>query len=419
MTPSRYPLTALECELLEAVARDRGDEAALSVLADYWSQQGDEARGAYTQLQLGELGERLDLADEEARLSEHALRWRRPAIDAGYAEADLVFDRAVLQHPLAVPAGGPLDDHPDILRISPRYYRERRRVRQGGDFDVFEADVVTPMGTVGRVALKSVAPWWRTNPPFPLLEREATILAGIAHRNVPRALGWAIRPNGRALVLSWGGISLEALLDESRHHARPLGLAFTISVALQLCDALEALHAGRIVHRELRPDHVLVSTDGVVTVIDYGYVGADTPMWNEARYGYGPGQISPGPSTESLISRGGYMSPEQVEGRDLTGATDVFSLGLVIAELVDGTRAVSREQSGFEIIMAIRDGRLTLPVLPAPFMTVLQRMLAREAVARPSPAVVRAELERAVAATRTAVGPHVIAQILCELGVPA
>src|SRR5262245_23983350 len=124
-------LALTELELLEAVARDPDDEAALGVLADYWLEHGEEARGAYLHLQCGELGERIDLAPEETRLAEHARRWREPLLRAGYRECDLALERGVLQWPLALEAGHSLDDQPDLVRLSPRYYRELRTLRTG------------------------------------------------------------------------------------------------------------------------------------------------------------------------------------------------------------------------------------------------------------------------------------------------
>ena len=97
------PLTSLECELLERVAQER-DEQAITVLADYWIERVDEARGSFVQINTGENRERADLADEEARLSAHTYRWRAAALTAGFSERDLVIADGFVQYPLCLDA---------------------------------------------------------------------------------------------------------------------------------------------------------------------------------------------------------------------------------------------------------------------------------------------------------------------------
>ena len=408
------PLDAVECALLEAVAIDRADEAALSVLADYWMEAGDKEHGAFVQLHCGEANTRLDLADEETRLAAHAIRWRQPALSAGYPEASLVLERGVLQWPLAVGADAPLDNHPDVIRISPRYYRELRTVCNGRDAVVIEAQSITPLTTT-RVALKAVAPIWTAREPFALLERERAILQRVRHRNLPRELGFAIRTDGLALVLSWGGVDLRTLLRAPREHGHALGLAFALSVACQLCDALEALHQADIIHVEVRPDHVLVAEDGTVTLIDFGYVRAAEPMPRSASYGYGPGGISPGPGIPGIR----YMSREQVTGVKLDARTDVFSAALTLCETIAGVHPIEAQPNDFQTLLAIRDNQITWPDVPGPIAGVLRRALVARGSRYATAAEFGRELARAATACAIDIGPQVIAQTLCVHGVRA
>ncbi len=403
-------LELTERALLEAVARDPGDEAALGVLADYWLEHGEEARGAYLHLQLGELGARIDLAAEEARLAEHAQRWREPLLRAGHDERDLAIDRGFLQRPPAVQAGSPLDEDPDLVRLSPRYYRELRTLRVGHFLDVIAAEAVTPLRTE-RVAIK--AP--HSPDMVPILEREHAILRRIRYPNVSRELGLAIRPDGPALVLAWAGTGLDEIVEATRRHDRTLGVAFAVSVACQLCDALAAIHAAGVVHREVRADHVLVAADGTVTLIDFGYVRAAEPMWPGAEYGYGPGQVSPGPM---LIPGLRYLSPEQAMGEPLDERTDLYSAAILACVLVQGVHPVDGG-TDFERVLAIRDGNLQLPTLPPPIAEVIRRAVARRPQRHGSARELRDALAAAAAASSIEIGPHVIAQLLCELGVPA
>ncbi len=404
-------LDLTERQLLDAVARDPADEAALSVLADHWLEHGEEARGAFVQLQCGEAGARIELADEEARLAEHARRWREPLLRAGYAERDLALVRGLLQWPLAIPAGDPLDEDPDLFRISPRYYRELRELRAGSYLDAIAAEAVTPMRTE-RVAIKAA----RLPEAVPILEREHAILQRLRHPNVARDLGYAIRSSGPALVVAWAGTPLDEILDATRRHGRTLGVAFAVSVARQLCDALAAVHEADIVHREVRPDHVLVAADGTVTLIDFGFVRAAEPMTWETEYGYRRGQVSPGPISRPAIR---YVSPEQALGRESDRRTDLFSAALVTCELVDNQHPAPGANV-FDVLLRIRDGNLVIPALPPRIDAAIRRALTRRRADRHQTArELGEELAHAAAQSSLDTGPHVIAQILCELGIPA
>ncbi len=400
-----------ERELLEAVVREPDDEAALGVLADYWLEHGEEARGEYLHLQLGERGARIDLAPEEARLGGEARRWREPLLRAGLDERDLALDRGFLQRPPVVQAGDPLDGDPDLVRLSPRYYRWLRTLYRGSFLDVLAAEAVTPLRTE-RVAIKVA----RSFQHVPILEREHAILGRLHHPNVSRDLGLAIRPEGAALVLAWAGASLDGILDATRRHQRPLGVAFAISVACQLCDALAATHTAGVVHREIRSDHVLVAADGTATLIDFGYVRAAEPIWPNAEYGYGPGGVSPGVIPMGRVS---YLSPEQAMGEEADERADLYSAAILACELVGGLHPVYG-RTGMEALVAIRDGNLQLPRLPPPLADVIRRALARRRSARHGSARELGDaLAAAAAASSIEIGPHVIAQVLCELGVPA
>jgi len=402
----------IERELLDAVARDRDDEATLAVLADYWIEHGDEVRGAYVQLHCGDANDSLELADEEARLGAEAPRWRAPLVAAGFAERDLVLHRGILQWPLAVVAGEPLEEDPALLRLSPRYYRIVQCVQQSIDFEVFIADDVTPMRARfpdrARVVIKAATDP-RDEVSMAMIEREHAILRRLRHPNVVSTLGYAVTRKGRALATRWAGVGLDALVRSTRSARRRLGPAFAISVGVQLCDALEAIHHAGVVHREVRPDHVLVAEDGTVTLIDFGEVQAAEPAPQ-------PRMVSPGPRLRGLF---GYLSPEQCMGRTLDQRTDVFSAAMIICELVTGVHPVRNPPNDFELLVALRDCRFELPEMPAPLAETIRRTLVPKARRPAHAGDLRDQLVLAAEYSRLDIGPHVIAAALCELGVMA
>lgn len=415
------PLSALECELLEAVAQDREDEAALGVLADHWIQVGESERGEALQLEL-----RDDIPDD-SRAVRHAARLRQIALAAGFDERDLTLDRCVVERPLVVDKDSALDGHPDLIRLSPRYYRRGAEAGTGWDAVVHAGEAVTPR-TITRVALKIAL-----HPDaMALLEREDTLLRRFDHPNLPRTHGFAILPyrtlvhrsapthpdellpQTHALVLDWRGQSLQSLLATARDHHVELGLDFSVAVMLQLCDAIAALHDAGMFHGEVRPDHVLLGESGVVTLIDFGFVHGEPqlPDWVQ----YSPYRTSPIWIDPARLS---YLSPEQGRGENLDRRTDIFSAGLVAYRLIVGRSAVDGANSDFERVHRIVQTDLAPPEgTPAAFAAVLRGALARPRHERyQTIAAFRAAL--ASAAGGIDVGPHVIARRLVELGVPA
>ena len=414
------PLSARECELLEVIAQNRDDEAAFVVLADHWLEAGETERGQALQLEL-----RDDIYDVDPQLMFNSRLWRERVVAAGFAERDLTLDRCLLERSLVIDADSALDGHPDLVRLSPRYYRRGAEVGSGWDAVVHTGEAVTPR-TNTRVAIKIA----RHPDAMALLAREDMLLRRFDHPNLPRTQGFAIvsyttiphhttehahelLPPTHALVLDWRGKDLRSLDAAARDHRVELGLAFGISILLQLCDAIAALHDAGMFHSEVRPDHVLVGESGTVTLIDFGFVHGDPPLPDWVHYS--PYRTSPIRLDASRLS---YLSPEQGRGDNLDRRTDIFSAGLVAYLLIVGRSATAGAESDFERVQRIVQTDLVPPQgTPPALAAVLRRALARDRVERyQSIAAFRAAL--AAAAGGIEVGPHVIARRLVELGVP-
>jgi len=398
------PLTSLECDLLEAVVRDPA--RAAPVLADYWIENGAEARGAFLLLHYGDFDDNIELADEEAKLASHTIEWRAAAIENGFPPSSLWLSNGFLQWPIAVEADGPLDGDPDIVRLSPKYIRELRLMRHGGECVLREAEMMTPR-TRTRVAVKSLAGFTGRA----VLDREYAILSRLEHPNISRLIGPCLRRDGLALVLAWGGIDLATLLALAATHEYELGVAFALSVGAQLLEALAYLHRNDVVHLEVRSDHVLVANDGTVTLIDFGYVRCDMPRPNQAH------MLSP--PVDDEVYRFRYMSPEQCRGTTLDGRSDVFSAVGVISELVAGVHPVTANEP-FPVLQQIAQQDLMLaPQFPEEIASVLHLGHAREPQNRAAAWALHRSLVEAARVAGIEIGPHVIAQVLTMYGVPA
>src|SRR5690606_20745053 len=185
------------------------------------------------------------------------------------------------------------------------------------------------------------------------LEREAKILADLAHPNVVLLLEAARTPSGRPyLVLEHiDGFSLQRLLGTSdeapsrssppKGKKKPLAVPSALAIACGICAALEHIHERGVVHRDVKPSNVLLSRGGIVKMIDFGI--AQRPRTGRMSDALGTegitatGRMAP-EQVKDAIGTPAYMSPEQILGDFVDGRSDLFSLGVVLYEMLSGAR---------------------------------------------------------------------------------
>ncbi|HEX9120709.1 MAG TPA: protein kinase [Terriglobales bacterium] len=120
------------------------------------------------------------------------------------------------------------------------------------------------------------------------------------------------------------GQTLQGLLKQA--HALPVEKA--TNIVRQVCSGLDYAHARGIIHRDIKPANIMITGDGTVKIMDFGI----------AKSG-GTGMTSTG----QVVGTPNYMSPEQVKGKPLDGRTDLFSVGVVLYEMLTGTRPFGGE----------------------------------------------------------------------------
>jgi tetratricopeptide (TPR) repeat protein len=163
--------------------------------------------------------------------------------------------------------------------------------------------------------------------------------------------------------------------------AGPLSPPEALSLALQISDGLAAAHASGITHRDVKPANVLVSRDGTARVADFGLA----KIAGEARLtraGHAVGTVA-------------YMSPEQLRGEDVDVRTDVWSLGVVLYEMLTGTlpfHGTTEHSLAFDIVNGPPKPLTALPAgTPPGCARVLEKALAKDPRARYASAVEMAE----------------------------
>ncbi len=122
---------------------------------------------------------------------------------------------------------------------------------------------------------------------------------------------------------------------KQRQKREALTVDETLAIGTQICSALAAAHEAGIVHRDIKPDNVMIRTDGIVKILDFGIAkldpgtfGADSEAETRVEAATAPGLIIGTPQ---------YMSPEQARGQKVDNRSDIFSLGVVLYEMIAGT----------------------------------------------------------------------------------
>lgn len=205
-------------------------------------------------------------------------------------------------------------------------YRLIREIGHGGMGTVFLAERADGQFEQ-RVALKLIN--WRAHDRGELLrfQLERQILARLQHPNIARLLDGGVTDDGRPYFVMdhIEGTAIDRYCDHQR-----LDVRRRLELFLDVCAAVEFAHRNLIVHRDLKPSNILVTPEGTPKLLDFGVAKI----------------LGPDASSGAPITRTGrppltpeYASPEQVRGEPLTTASDVYSLGLLLYELLAGHRA--------------------------------------------------------------------------------
>ena len=123
-----------------------------------------------------------------------------------------------------------------------------------------------------------------------------------------------------------------------REHAlkAPLKLGESLDIAAQIANALSAAHAAGIVHRDIKPENVMIRTDGIVKVLDFGLAKLTSPASLDSVDNEAPTRANVKTDPGVVMGTAIYMSPEQARGLPVDARTDIFSLGVVLYEMVAG-----------------------------------------------------------------------------------
>ena len=186
-------------------------------------------------------------------------------------------------------------------------------------------------------------------------EQEAFAASALNHPNILTI--YEFGTDGATHFLASEFIDGETLRDRMQHGS--LSLPHAMDIVVQTAQALAAAHSANIIHRDIKPENVMIRTDGIVKVLDFGLAKLveAAPLDAEAETRH-LGLTQAG----TVMGTVAYMSPEQARGNAVDSRTDIFSLGVMLYEMIAG-RQPFRGETINHVIVAILEQE---PPPPAP-----------------------------------------------------
>src|SRR5437879_2931877 len=189
-------------------------------------------------------------------------------------------------------------------------------------------------------------------------EREAKAISSLNHPHICILHDVGHQDGTDFLVMEYlEGETLAKLLERG-----PLPLAQVLKYGVEIADALDRAHRQGIVHRDLKPGNIMLTKSGA-KLLDFGLAKAAVPLTTGATLTAAATRTTPVTQQGAIVGTFQYMSPEQIEGKELDGRSDIFSLGAVLYEMLTGQRAF-QGKSQLSVASAILEKE------PAPISTI-------------------------------------------------
>ena len=255
-------------------------------------------------------------------------------------------------------------------------YKIVRGVGVGGMAQVFLATREGPEGFAKPYVIKRILPEYSQNEQFAkLFVIEAKVAAMLDHPNIVHVFDFEIENGSYYLVMEYvAGTSLSGLLRANRRRGVPLGAHLAVEIGAAVAHALAYAHGltlpgGKsldLVHRDVSPGNVLVSRDGAIKLADFGVV-----------------KTSMTATVVGVVNgKWAYMSPEQISGQVVDQRSDLFSLGIVLYEVITGIRLFRGESAAAtarRVMEAeVRRPRALVPDLDQRLDDIVMKLLQRD-----------------------------------------
>ncbi|HPI39284.1 MAG TPA: serine/threonine-protein kinase [Pseudobdellovibrionaceae bacterium] len=258
-------------------------------------------------------------------------------------------------------------------------YTLLEKIASGGMAEVYLSNLKAAGGVNKFVGIKRILPQFSDNQEFiNMFKEEAKIAVNLNHSNIVSIFDFGIEKKQFYLVMEYvEGKNLRQVLNELKKQNQYFTLEQIIYIAKETAAGLDHAHrcidgaTGKplnITHRDMSPQNIMVSYEGEVKIIDFGIAKAETQL-EATRAG-------------TLKGKFGYMSPEQADGYPVDSRTDIFSLGIVVWELLANTRLFSGSSEP-EILRKIKDCQIPSlrklnPNIPAELEKIVLKALVKD-----------------------------------------
>lgn len=249
-------------------------------------------------------------------------------------------------------------------------YELLKRIGRGGMADVFLAhDILLDR----HVAVKVLFPEHAIDPNFvERFRREAQAVAGLNHPNIVSVYDWGQTGNTYFMAMEFvdGRTLAEALRRSGRMTAKSAA-----TVAMAIANALAYAHRNNVVHRDIKPANILMGNDGAIKVVDFGIARA-------LDSGHDAGLTQDG----AVMGTATYFSPEQAKGEGLDLRSDLYSLGIVLYELVSGRPPFTGDSALATAYKQVNEDAERLknlvPDVPMALEAIVAKCMAKDATVR-------------------------------------
>jgi len=171
------------------------------------------------------------------------------------------------------------------------------------------------------VAIKTLKPSYLENENFVTrFKREAQTAANLNHPNIVQIFDWGVEENEPYFVMEFiEGTTLSTVISKNKK----IKINDVLHIGVQVSSALQAAHESNLVHRDIKPGNIMITPNGRIKVTDFGIVSIQNEDSDMTKSG-------------TILGTANYISPEQAQGSSVSSKSDLYSLGIVMYEMLSG-----------------------------------------------------------------------------------